>query len=308
MDIHKEIVEWFQGSRDFDAGVLLFGRVTRNSFYLSNLARSRRQSTLEYELGKVLRRAGVEDSLKFRVPSSKLEDGRRKTEVRSQKSEDRRQKSEGTPSVPTTNGRNSSPSDEVDKGRGEVSEQVPEQVSEKSPAQEENARLETARPGLVLRKEFPFLGRDDCPAELKVLVADMITTHDRYVDGHKKLFEVAHKGEDACFEAAHVVVENYLVNRQIWDELEHYKKTGKVLGEHPIFADRKKKAALDDLTPEELEKKIKNLKRQLKYRQDRLKKNRQNEDVAQRRKEIKEIKGELKMLESREKSLKLKIG
>jgi len=151
------------------------------------------------------------------------------------------------------------------------------------------------------------LKRDDCPAELKILVADMITTHDRYVDGHKKLFEVAHKSEEVCFDTAHDVVENYLVNRQIWDELEHYKKTGKVLGEHPVFDAGKKKAEQEAMTPEELEKKIKNLKRQLKYRQDRLKKNRKNEDVTQRRKEIREIKEELKMLEARRKQAAGKV-
>ncbi len=84
-----------------------------------------------------------------------------------------------------------------------------------------------------LRDEFPFLKNKDCPGVLKELVADMLTTYDNFVEGHKKLVEASSDVDIARI--SQDVVENYLENRQIWDELEHFKKKGKILGKHPIF-------------------------------------------------------------------------
>ncbi|HNW74557.1 MAG TPA: hypothetical protein PKN44_13090 [Bacteroidales bacterium] len=76
--------------------------------------------------------------------------------------------------------------------------------------------------------------RTDCPAELKILVADMLSAHENYVQAHDLLF-TATTHED--LHAASVqAVENYLENRRIWKELNHYKRTGELLGEHPIFS------------------------------------------------------------------------
>lgn len=85
-----------------------------------------------------------------------------------------------------------------------------------------------------LREEFPFLKRKDCPGVLKELVADMLTCYDDYVAGHQKLVEGV--GPEEMEALSKSVVEDYLENRQIWSELDHYKKTGQILGEHPFFA------------------------------------------------------------------------
>ena len=87
---------------------------------------------------------------------------------------------------------------------------------------------------IKLREEFPFLNSKDCPNELKILVADRITTYHTYVEKHKELFDAATPEEFA--EAAASIVDNYIENREIWDELNHYKETGEVLGKHEIFA------------------------------------------------------------------------
>lgn len=84
-----------------------------------------------------------------------------------------------------------------------------------------------------LRDEFPFLSLPDCPNELKILVSDRITAYHKYVEAHKRLFDATTSEE--LGELASTVVENYLENCQIWDELKCFKETGKVLGEHPIF-------------------------------------------------------------------------
>lgn len=87
--------------------------------------------------------------------------------------------------------------------------------------------------GIKLREEFPFLKSKDCPGVLKELVADMLTAYDNYVEGHKKLLETV--SQEEMEKLSQSVVEDYLENRQIWEELNYFKKEGKFLGEHPIF-------------------------------------------------------------------------
>lgn len=93
---------------------------------------------------------------------------------------------------------------------------------------------EQIRKTIRLRDEFPFLADPKCPDEFKILVHDMINDYASYVENHKRLFE-ATTGEDLQ-EIAAAVVEDYLDNHEIWDELNHYKATGTILGKHPIFA------------------------------------------------------------------------
>lgn len=128
----------------------------------------------------------------------------------------------------------------------------------------QNNERET-RTAFVLRKEFPFLSADDCPEEFKILVNDMINSHERYVKGHPNLFAVANKGNEACFEAGKLVVENYLNNRKCWEELEHYKKTGQILGDHPLFAKRKRETELKNMPVTELSALYRNLPRNIRY-------------------------------------------
>jgi hypothetical protein len=272
--VQEDILMWLAGSRDFDTGIELFKKVSRNTFYISNLQMSRRQRTLVYELEKVVRKE---------FPSNFQKGGGKGKEAGSGKSQS--QVVEGKEQTPSVTINRDSSSSRTNAQRGQTG-------ATNKPAANNKFKF-------VIRDEFPFLGRDDCPNELKVLVADMLTTHERYVLAHRRLFEVAHKSEDVCYDTAHELVENYLVNRQIWDELEHYKKTGKILGEHPVFAQRKRDATLKQMSAEEIEKRIKNLKRQLKYRENRLKKNRKNEDVAERKNEMQALKEEIRELEFR---------
>lgn len=86
---------------------------------------------------------------------------------------------------------------------------------------------------IKLRDQFPFLKRKDCPGVLKELVADMLTDYENYVSKHGQL---ANEEDPALVaELSKEVVEDYLDNRAIWDELKHYNETGQLLGQHPIF-------------------------------------------------------------------------
>jgi hypothetical protein len=86
------------------------------------------------------------------------------------------------------------------------------------------------------------LRRIDCPPELKILVADMLTAHDAYKLSHEALFSV--NTFEQIHQASRDTVENYLENRRIWDELNHYKTNGTILGKHPIFDWMKRQDAI----------------------------------------------------------------
>ncbi len=116
---------------------------------------------------------------------------------------------------------------------------------------------EQVRKSIRLRDDFPFLASPDCPDEFKILVHDMISAYANYVEGHKRLFE-ATTGEDLQ-EIAATVVENYIENREIWDELNHYKETGHILGKHPIFATTDRMLEIRNMTTAEQVKLQKNL-------------------------------------------------
>lgn len=92
-----------------------------------------------------------------------------------------------------------------------------------------------------LRYEFPFLSQPDCPDVLKILVADKITAFAAYRDAHQKLFTAADADQ---FNAIKDTVENFIINRQIYKELNHYKQHHKILGDHPVF---EKINMIDDL-------------------------------------------------------------
>jgi|GEM_PF-870411 len=148
----------------------------------------------------------------------------------------------------------------------------------------------------VLREEFPFLVRDDCPEEFKVLVADMITAHDRYVNAHPKTFAVANKDNEACFAVARVLVENYLNNRKCWNELEHYKKTGEILGEHELFAKRTRENELKEMPATELMALYRNLPRNIRYYGKLIEDDPDNELTADRMKKKECFEWELKVV------------
>ena len=103
---------------------------------------------------------------------------------------------------------------------------------------------------IKLRQEFPFLKEKSCPEEFKVLVADMLTAYENYRKAHAGLFEkiTAEKLE----ELSKSVVENYLENRMIWEELDYFKEKGEILGIHPIFQEREWKEKYSKMNSNEL--------------------------------------------------------
>lgn len=159
------------------------------------------------------------------------------------------------------------------------------QGSEKTEATEaKKAQVEaspTVKKIIRFREKFKFLDKPDCPDELKVLVSDMFTALGKYKDAHAKLAEMP---DDADLtEAARLAeecVENYLANREMWEELEYYQEHGEVLGKCAklrALKESKELEAIDDL---ELTRRFSSAKTNTSKQRKRLKEAEKSKDEA----------------------------
>lgn len=120
----------------------------------------------------------------------------------------------------------------------DLSEQLEEARSKYEVAPEPVRRM------IRFREKYPFLNAPDCPDLLKVLVADMFTAYGNYKTAFARLQVL---GDTETIEAAtecETIVNEYLKNREIWDELEYYREHGVILGKAAKFHE---KEAADDL-------------------------------------------------------------
>jgi len=91
---------------------------------------------------------------------------------------------------------------------------------------------------IKLREEFPFLGKKDCPEEFAILVNKMLTAYDDYRSGRDKLYELDKNNLNECYQGARGVLDAYILNREIWEELNYYKIHRTILGKLPEFKAR----------------------------------------------------------------------
>lgn len=171
-----------------------------------------------------------------------------------------------------------------------------EEISEIPVTPEEKATFireipEQIRKAIRLRDEYPFLASPDCPNELKILVHDMITAYGSYVDGHKRLFE-ATTGEELQKIAAGVV-ENYIENHEIWDELNHYKTASELLGKHAIFAQSARIAEIKAMSTADQVKLQKNLMNNLARTKQKITEQPDHKNTADRKASVAQFEFEL---------------
>lgn len=103
---------------------------------------------------------------------------------------------------------------------------------------------------MSFRDEFPFLNQPGCPVELEALASRKFAKYHAYVRLHEKLRGCADLGE--CAETAGELVDNYIDNRLIWQELTWYQKHGSLLGKHPAFAEFRRRKELLNMPVKEL--------------------------------------------------------
>ena len=138
---------------------------------------------------------------------------------------------------------------------------------------------DTEKSGLKISEQYPFLRDENCPNEMKILIADAITSFHNFKDAHTELFEKVVQPKDTelsldeIYDIAAKLLADFEINREIHAELEHFAKTGEILAEHELFADIKKNRELDALTAVDLTRKINNLKSQLSKKRKKLAEN-----------------------------------
>ncbi len=100
------------------------------------------------------------------------------------------------------------------------------------------------------REEFPFLNESNCPVELEALASRKFNKYHAYVDLHKKLRNCTSLGE--CADVSRSLIESYIENRTIWNELNYYNVHKSLLGKHPIFQEFARRKKLLSLPVKEL--------------------------------------------------------
>ncbi|MFV8268452.1 hypothetical protein ACNQGP_00770 [Flavobacterium sp. GT2N3] len=107
-----------------------------------------------------------------------------------------------------------------------------------------------------IRVEFPFLNEKDCPDEFKILIADKITSWNLYLKNHADLQRIesgeVHMQDNLKAEIAASAIQSFDENQKIYDELNAYQTTGKVLGLHPIFKRLQLTREVEAMTPAQL--------------------------------------------------------
>ena len=109
-----------------------------------------------------------------------------------------------------------------------------------------------------LRTEFPFLNNKDCPEIMFVVVGKRISAYRRYQELHAKLQDILSKtlevtAEDQALIASETQEAN-AENLALWNELNHFNKTGEILGKHPLFRETVAKKEVELMTNDQLAK------------------------------------------------------
>ena len=81
--------------------------------------------------------------------------------------------------------------------------------------------------------------------ELEALASRKFTKYRAYVRLYNKLRDCSTL--DQCARVAGELVDNYIDNRLIWQELSWYQEHGSILGKHPAFAEFRRRRELNDM-------------------------------------------------------------
>lgn len=115
---------------------------------------------------------------------------------------------------------------------------------------------------LKLREEFPFLNDEDCPDDLKILVADKYAAYHRWDKAHSQLAKIeageVEATEEEITELSKIAVENFEENQALYEELNYYKEHGEIKGAHNMFETLQVKRKVAAMTNEQLAKEVKN--------------------------------------------------
>ena len=248
----EEILAWLQGPRNYNEGIELYGRYGYNKILKKVYATGATGSNIAsmvYELAKLI---GVQDQLESmqRFASKPKPVVVAKKEI----------------TAPATTYVDDLLLQLADQLKVSVEDMFGSSVEVPLTEAQEKAFAalapkyqeipETMKKVIRFRENYPFLKDPDCPDELKIMVADMFSAYDRYRDAYTLLSPENPDAENLG--AAKQVVENYLDNRAMWEELDYYKQNNTLLGKHPIFEELQLKKEITGIADIDLSKKLGN--------------------------------------------------
>ena len=241
----QEILNWLQSPRVYLEGVRLYDQYGYNNILKRNFNRGQAEAMMDmlvYELGRLV---GLNEQEIARLPR-KASDPKPVKKVAVTPVDDLLMQL--AESLGTT-------VDEIFSNEAaltELTEAQQQAVEKLAPAYAQVP--ETIKKVIRIREKYPFLRSQDCPEEFKIMVADMFTAYDNYREAYTLLSDKNTKDEN--LQLAEAVVENYLANRAMWEELDYYLANGEILGNLPIFELLKLRKEISDLSDMDLIKKL----------------------------------------------------
>ena len=240
----QEILNWLQSPRVYLEGVRLYDLYGYNNILKRNFNRGQSETMMDvlvYELGRLI---GLNEQEIAKLPRKAATPKAVKKAIVTPVDDLLMQLAE---SLGTT-------VDEVfsNEKLTELTETQQKAVEKLAPAYSEVP--ETIKKVIRIREKYPFLRSQDCPEEFKIMVADMFTAYDNYREAYTLLSDKNTKDEN--LQLAESVVENYLANRAMWEELDYYLANGEILGNLPIFELLKLRKEISALTDMDLMKKL----------------------------------------------------
>ena len=241
----QEILNWLQSPRVYLEGVRLYDQYGYNNILKRNFNRGQSETMMDvlvYELGRLI---GLNEQEIAKLPRNAATPKAVKKAIVTPVDDLLMQLAE---SLGTT-------VDEIFSNEAKLTEltEAQQQAVEKlAPAYAQVP--ETIKKVIRIREKYPFLRSQDCPEEFKIMVADMFTAYDNYREAYTLLSDKNTKDEN--LQLAEAVVENYLANRAMWEELDYYLANGEILGNLPIFELLKLRKEISALTDMDLMKKL----------------------------------------------------
>lgn len=254
----KEIVAYLSGPRNYAEGVNLYNRHGHNRMYKRRFALEDTEFSRQLLAEELRKLAGLSEAEFKRLPrtakkrqsapqlAGKVASGVIIDEARKSSTKDDDALMELADSLGVTVDELVSPEFQDRVLAMEENEQrVEELTDELEKAREKYAEApEPVRKMIRFREKYTFLNNPDCPDILKVLVNDMFAAYDTYKTAFAHLQAIPDETIAEAAAEAEKVVTAYLANREIWDELEHYRTTGQILGKAAKF---KEAEAVEDL-------------------------------------------------------------
>lgn len=248
----QEIIAYLSGPRNYTEGVRLYERHGHNRMYKRRFALEDTEFTRTLLAEELRKLAGLSEAEFNRLPrlakSTTIPVQEKPTPRRKETDADAALMELADSFGVTVDELVSPEFQERVLAMAENEDRIDELADELERAREKYAEApEPVRKMIRFREKYTFLNRPDCPDILKVLVNDMFAAYDAYKTAFAHLQIIPDETIAEAATEAEKVVTAYLANREIWDELEHYRTTGEILGKAAKFREMEKAEPIEDL-------------------------------------------------------------